>query len=679
MDSHTQSGDAYILSLSRYIRTNEKQLSGAVALNSRGGKPLPLSISLHHLSYLLLRFDALGLAAGSLDEPLPPSSRPRSTFYVVGRTTTANKNNNAETMSLGSVRSALSRVSLASLAASATTSSWFSSGPPPSTDAQLKYIYSAFTKLPALDVVAAPVTGLIEGFEDEEAGPATLTPFDVFRNLQLLSFTDVDPRNVSGWDRLSCQLRSLSLTRTGIEDIEDFFVDHIVRDVQRRAKAGAAATEVASSSSSPNGHSTAQLPSLAWHFLSNLGLSSSSLTFLPTLPLPSLRSLDLSHNLLNSIPSTLAHLPRLASLDLSGNLIEDTRGAAASLPAGTVRTLKLRNNRIESLSGLDGVTSLRQVDLRDNCIYEADELGRLAAQLDDLTNVWVKGNPLCVEYPDWRVEVLIEFVKEGWKVEQVRIDGEQVGWLESRRVAERVNTLGVEGMVRRRERSAKGKGEAAAAASATNGEGSTEDNAQTMSAQVVAVKHRAAHGQHHHHRKTTSQGGASRRENNGSGDSSSGRPQSSSKERAPVAEVSEAEQLKRDVLGQDSGEGRKTNGDKAKGAEEAASKSRPRKSTSPSRPRSPSKTAAAKKQPRARSPRPPSAAAGSASPQLSGARQQEQQTTNSSLELRARIDRLKQEVGDDWMRVLSSGSGSGGLRGGAGTTGKMSREPSTQG
>lgn len=451
----TISGDSYVLDLARYIRTHEQSLSGSTIPQTKGTQvrptlvpPKPLSISLHHLSYVLLRFDALGLHAGPLDDAIPTPSRPRSTFSYISSGEQRHPTKslpNLETASLSSFRSAISRMSIS---AASTTSSWFSRPTPPSPDQELRYLYSAFSKLPALEIVPPPMSGLVEGFEDT-ANPTTLTPFDVFKNLHLLSFTDVDPRTVVGWDRLACQLRSLTMTRTGLEDIEELLVKQVVADAARRrqrqgvreqaeASASTSTKDSEASSSTAKGASAEDLPSLAWQFLTNLGLPSSSLTFFTILHLPALRSLDLSHNLLNSIPPALSMLPALQSLDLSGNLIEDARGVREALPQ--IRTLNLRGNRLDSLSGLDALVSLKQIDVRDNAVYEPSEIGRLA-QLTRLSHVWIGGNPLWEEYPDPRVEVLLEFAKEGWPLEgkgTVYLDGEAAGYFERKRVVERL-------------------------------------------------------------------------------------------------------------------------------------------------------------------------------------------------------------------------------------------------
>ncbi|CAO1625706.1 unnamed protein product [Jaminaea pallidilutea] len=474
----TVTGDEYVQSLASFVRANEAKLSGRVQApsssssswipggQSRGPQglgrpniipPKPLSISLHHLYYLLLRFDALGLPTGPLDESLPASlttQRQQSTFAFISSgeqkqppSSRIPSGLNAETKSIASVRSAISRMSVS---AASTTSSWFSYGrttqqAPRSPDADVKYLYSAFTKLPALDVVPAPFSGLIQGFEDAP-NPANLVPADVFKNLSLLSLTDVDPRGVLGWDRLACQLRSLSVVRSVIEDVEELLVRQVAADAahcagakSRHQDSNGADTEAGPSTSRVTPVEKPVLPSLAWQFLSNLSFPSSSLTFFAVPLLPSLRSLDLSHNLLNYIPPCLGDCcPNLQSIDLSGNLIEDGRGAREAIKK--VRTLNLRGNRLESLSGFDGLRLLRKIDLRDNAIYEASEVGRLS-QIDELTALWVRGNPVYDEYPDPRVEMLVEFAKEGWPLEgkgTIQLDGEVPGYFERGRVIEKL-------------------------------------------------------------------------------------------------------------------------------------------------------------------------------------------------------------------------------------------------
>jgi Leucine-rich repeat (LRR) protein len=137
--------------------------------------------------------------------------------------------------------------------------------------------------------------------------------------------------------------------------------------------------------------------------LRHLSLSATSLISFPSLPLASLTSLDLSHNLLNEIPS----LPEsLVSLNLSHNLITSVRNAQL----GSIRSINLSNNRIDCLAGLEA-TALQRIDVRKNEITEHGEIGRLAV-LPHIKEVWCADNALTAEQ-DWRVKLGATFAAEG--------------------------------------------------------------------------------------------------------------------------------------------------------------------------------------------------------------------------------------------------------------------------
>lgn len=71
------------------------------------------------------------------------------------------------------------------------------------------------------------------------------------------------------------------------------------------------------------------LSEMNWAFLKHLCLSDNALTFFPTNPiqyLTSLTSLDLSSNLLISVPAGLDQLYNLVSLNLADNMIESVLG-----------------------------------------------------------------------------------------------------------------------------------------------------------------------------------------------------------------------------------------------------------------------------------------------------------------------------------------------------------------
>ncbi|CAO1616981.1 unnamed protein product [Sympodiomycopsis kandeliae] len=786
----TVTGDSYVLKLSAFVRANESILSGTRANTNQAGPswlpsltpakrapaipPKPLLISLHHLSYLLLRFDALGLPVGKLDEPLPPSSsnrsnRRQSTFsYISAKDAIKSRPKSfaldAETASISSVRSTLSRLSLTPSA----SSSWFSSAKPPEPDLELKRLYSAFTKLPALEVVPALETGLIEGFDDQIV-PDTLTPLDTFRNLQSLTLTDIDPKSVTGWDRLACQLKSLTINRGGLDDLEEFFINQVAREAKDRVKSqthdeiqgqsssfGQSSADAAPSTSTSTSNGDGQaaeldladsLPHLAWHFLQHLALPSTSLTFFADLPLRSLRSLDLSHNLLNAIPPSLSGIPHLQSLDLTGNLIEDCRGASQVLPS--IRILNLRSNRIEYLSGLEGCVTLRQIDLRDNDIYEATEVGRLA-QLNYLQKVWIKNNPVYEEYPDARVEIFLEFAKDNWPLDgdegnTIALDNESCGYFERKRVVERL-PLGVNlasanesresrgGRIRsyqhqsnndnsidsllirqRKERQTTPRAQEPSlnVTSTTIADEPTStkvissrrqkrvsptDKAEQSSSSpplVPVARHRAPAGgsERRRHRRIVNLDAS-----NEDGHPSSSNSRSSSPHAATNAkgkrreEISEAERLKREVLGQDGNGSRKeqstpgpardksdvANQDEVSKRSDSSADTAPSARNSEQRPDGNGKgkskaygqldnliasnkgEVAADEQNTSDDNQPSQAKAKpsttSQDSELVTAKKHTSAKSQDAQDLRARIEGLKREVGDDWLRVLSRGN-----------------------
>ncbi|KAJ7647401.1 leucine-rich protein [Roridomyces roridus] len=443
------SGDAYIRRLASFVRTNEKSLAaaGAPKSRSRSGQrpeasgsslynpwswftdqsapaaPLVLSIDTHHLFYVLMRLEAQGIDVGTLDVRIDSPSRPMS--YIT------------DTLSLASFRSTLSAVSGLSLGVG-----WWGRPEPPSLEAELKYLFSSFTKLPALSI-AAPTNKLIAELADEPPNENAL-PLDAFRNLQSLECVDIDPRALLGWDRLAESLRSLRIKRSGLEDVSDVFVGAVLDDQARRAgsvsrqrrrriprgSAPVYGTRLPDSvpEEPENGSETpTELSPLKWAFLKHLSLSDNSLTFFPSVPyLTSLTHLDLSSNLLVSVPPNISSLYNLVSLNLSDNMIDSVLAIYQHL--GQVLYLNLSRNRLESLCGLERLPALERVDLRHNLVDESAEVGRLAA-LPNISQVWIEGNPFTEIEEGYRVVCFDYFRKEG---KTVSLDGSQPGFYEKR-------------------------------------------------------------------------------------------------------------------------------------------------------------------------------------------------------------------------------------------------------
>lgn len=507
----TISGDEWIKTYSKFIKANESQFGQVNRNNSNNNSSSLLSwvgldnntstststtpststaallrLDPHHLFYLLIRFEALGLNSGQLDVRAPRSSRPISYFSFISPNGDLTGKDKDDTMSISSYRSTISSTVSAFSLGNATT--WLgglsSSSIQTDPTKDLKLIYSAFTKIPSLRLTPVALRSkLIKDFED---CPGTNSiPLDVFKNLSLLQLEDIDPRVLLGWDRISCQLRSLSCRRSGVEDLADLLIDSVVNDAKRRrgervvprrriehgpssqsilSTQGGISEETsnegvenekksdsqkeeesenAATSSSTSSPPIPTLPSLAWYFLRHLDLSHNSLTFLTSPPLQalsSLASLDLSSNLLNAVPPSLSVLPSLTSVNLSDNMIESIRGKDVAASLSQCRVLSLARNRLEFIAGVESLTKLERIDLRGNQIEEPQEIGRLAV-LDRVQEVWCKRNPLEEEFPDWRVDIFVEFAKEGRKMEGlkgIKIDDELPGYFERQRIFEKV-------------------------------------------------------------------------------------------------------------------------------------------------------------------------------------------------------------------------------------------------
>ncbi len=347
-------GDEYVRRIAEYIRTHEAGLAAAVPLRRRpakappssevslfnplgwfsydpsvvaNAKPVILAFDFHHLFYLLMRMEALGFEVGSVDIKVDNPSRPMN--YIALPT----NGDRSDALSFVSLRSSLSAVSRLSLGAG-----WFGRPAPPSLDAELRYVFRSFSVLPALSLHAPEPKLIAELAKDSPIENAL--PLQAFKNLQTLQCIDIDPRTVLGWDNLSRSLRSLTVKKSGLEDVSDIFISAVKDDQARREgrvsslKSRQFSRGVSRRSSfqstilpesvpedvedddnapldTPKPLSSPELPSSCWSLLRHLCLADNALTFLPTSFLPYLTSvthLDLSSNLLVSVPPGLSAL-----------------------------------------------------------------------------------------------------------------------------------------------------------------------------------------------------------------------------------------------------------------------------------------------------------------------------------------------------------------------------------
>lgn len=476
-------GDDYVRRIASFIRNTEQGLAAAgltTRRRTKNGDPAPsifnplgwfasdpaavpanikpviLSFDVHHLYYLLMRMEAIGIdGVGSLDVKVESASRPMNYISIPGI-------DNSDALSFRSITSTFSAVSKLSLGGG-----WWRA-PPPTVDVELKYIYSSFTRLPALRL-HAPEPRMVVEIANERLDRSLC--LDAFKTLRILECADIDPRVILGWDRLAISLESLSIRRSGLEDVGDVLIGSVMDD-QTRREGRAVKPQPRRSRVTPSRqgsfHSTrlpnsvpedveeitptptevdlsavfdetprppsAELPPFTWSSLRHLCLAENALTFLPTGPLPHLTSithLDLSSNLLVSVPPGLSALYNLVSLNLSDNMIDSVLGIYTML--GQVLSLSLSRNRLESICGLERLLALERVDLRHNLVEESAEIGRLAA-LPNIVEVWVEGNPLTEVEEGHRIRCFDLFWKES---KTILLDGSPPSFYEKRYLTER--------------------------------------------------------------------------------------------------------------------------------------------------------------------------------------------------------------------------------------------------
>lgn len=211
----------------------------SLSFSSQNVKPVKLSLTPHHLFYLLTRFQSLNIAVGPMDvrlESLRAEASPATNRYVSFNRTSRQDIDNLSIHSTSSVRSVMSGMS----------SLWssFGLGGPPSAskmekskaalEADLKYLYSAFTKIPCLKLAPDRKAKLVEGFEEFPFD--TAVPLLCFKNVSALEITDIDIRQFFGWDQVAERVRSLSVRKGGIEDVAELIIAIVLDDMDKRRR-----------------------------------------------------------------------------------------------------------------------------------------------------------------------------------------------------------------------------------------------------------------------------------------------------------------------------------------------------------------------------------------------------------------------------------------------------------
>ncbi|TQV99954.1 hypothetical protein V2A60_005370 [Cordyceps javanica] len=544
---------------------------GNLSFTSHNVKSAKLALTPHHLFYLLSRFEDLGISVGPMKIRLENLHDSASSANYVSFLSGSNQRSRTRSTdatsihSVSSVRSVMSGMSSlwASLGIGSSISAARTERQKAALEADMKYLYSAFTKIPCLKLAPDWRARLIRGYEEFPFDSAV--PLYAFKNLQALEVNSIDFRQFFGWDRMADQLRSLTLRHAGIEDPADILIDIVLDDMDKRrrrtSKAQSSPTttwgansprrspslvhpELSRSASLPcssdpraaladlrigsltppdasdiptspksrpilnrkesedysksptkspakfsrprsispsrpttsrtntrnsqritrsgsgSSHSSLSeswyhhhtrgssgnllamgiLPASKWRFLRHLSLADNAMTTIPPTSLAplsnTLYSLDLSSNLFNQVPESLATLTALRALNLSHCMIDSLHSLTRN-PLPAITALNLRANRLQSLAGIERLYPLERLDLRDNRLGDPKELARLTG-IPEIREIWVEGNPFTRVYKDYRVTIFNLFRATPGYTEDVMIDGNGPTYAEKRLLTERV-------------------------------------------------------------------------------------------------------------------------------------------------------------------------------------------------------------------------------------------------
>lgn len=551
----TPSGDTSPTKVSDYQNSNSSfstssALAAAISLgsltfSSHNIKPAKLGLTPHHLYYLLDRFESdMGIPIGPMNvrlENIHTEASPANYVSFLGQSQSRSDRDSIHSVS--SVRSVMSGMS----------SLWSGFGLGSSSSAtktekaklqlltDLKYLYSAFTKIPCLRLSPDRKAHLIGGYEEFPFD--TAVPLLAFKNVSALEICDVDFRIIFGWHMLSEQLRSLTVKRSHLDDPTDLFVNIVLDDMEKRRRrssktqrspvlpwlaspclhsseivrpiarpdspmidgklghsesfqehglqhqndqdaqvsrkrprtkstspsrpsssrqdnayrhtrgnppkmkrSGSNSSNSSTYSSGPNRSGSFSnlltmgiLPASKWRFLRHLSLADNSLTSMtPSSLAPlsnTLHSLDLSSNLFAEMPDCLVTLTALRALNVSNCMIQSLHSLTRN-PLPAINALNLRANRLVSIAGVEGLLSLERLDLRDNRIHDPTELARLTG-IPDIHEIWLLRNPFVKTHTTYRVTIFNLFRNTPGYSEDVLIDSTGPGYSERKQLRDR--------------------------------------------------------------------------------------------------------------------------------------------------------------------------------------------------------------------------------------------------
>ncbi len=213
---------------------------GTLNFASHTVKSAKLALTPHHLFYLLSRFEEIGLPIGPMNvrlENIHADASPANYVSFLSQSQRSKGRSDRDSIhSVSSVRSVMTGMSAlwSNFGIGSSNSAAKSEKSKIQLIIDLKYLYSAFTKIPCLRLSSDRKARLIGGYEEFPFD--TAVPLLCFKNVSALEICDLDFRQFFGWDRLAEQLRSLTIKRGNVEDPTDLFTGIVLDDMDKRRR-----------------------------------------------------------------------------------------------------------------------------------------------------------------------------------------------------------------------------------------------------------------------------------------------------------------------------------------------------------------------------------------------------------------------------------------------------------
>ncbi|KAL7746294.1 Leucine-rich repeat-containing protein 72 [Sorochytrium milnesiophthora] len=250
---------------------------------------------------------------------------------------------------------------------------------------------------------------------EEPIDDCLLRLFKFLEQLHMLKLSNMAKRTIKGWDwasrntsiRPGCLLHlsklELNRIKPTVLDLSDLHLQlqsvtcsNVLQDLYAVLRLMRQRTELLVD--------TVKTPTPTWTALAVLNVSNNRLSdidaYIASL-LSNVTFLHLAYNQFTDIPLPLTKIQMLNTLNLSYNAI-------GSLPLGlhldSLSTLNLRGNKLQDLEGVQSLSELRKLDVADNVIEDV-QVFRVLMDLRYLGELWVEGNPVTRSLPDYKSHI----------------------------------------------------------------------------------------------------------------------------------------------------------------------------------------------------------------------------------------------------------------------------------